>query len=334
MAASTVAPKAPRTRKAASPSTRAERTPDLIPVEHRGYLLRTSNSDGTAHGGFRWPAEGYVEAFDWNDRPICGYGLHGLMNAIGSVSYLKIGQEDVLWQVVLCDARLAVEIDGDKHKIPWGFVVFSGNREGAIDHLRSVGCFDEARACFGVVAASGYSGQAAASGDSGQAAASGYSGQAAASGYRGQAAASGDSGQAAASGDSGQAAASGDSGQAAASGDSGQAAASGDRGQAAATGKDGVALATGAYGRACAGENGVLVVGYYDANGRRRLLTGYVGEDGIEPYRWYRAANGKLVDEGPVASALKPENAKETLYEKIKRMLTPLGILNDTEERS
>ena len=49
-----------------------------------------------------------------------------------------------------------------------------------------------------------------------------------------------------------------------------------------------------------AGEGGALVASWTDPAGRLRLVLGYVGEDGIKPNTWYRAAAGKLVEIGPV----------------------------------
>ena len=45
-----------------------------------------------------------------------------------------------------------------------------------------------------------------------------------------------------------------------------------------------------------AGNNGVVIVGWWDEKAnRRRVTVGYVGEDGIEPDVWYRVENEKLV---------------------------------------
>ncbi|HEY4307726.1 MAG TPA: hypothetical protein VGM82_24840, partial [Gemmatimonadaceae bacterium] len=85
-----------------------------------------------------------------------------------------------------------------------------------------------------------------------------------------------------------QASASGDYGQASASGDYGQASASGDYGQASA----------GVEGRARAGDTGILVLRYFDSVASRdRLVIGYVGENGIEPGKWYKLdANRAIVE--------------------------------------
>jgi hypothetical protein len=159
----------------------------------------------------------------------------------------------------------------------------------------------------GHAAATGYRGHAAATGDSGHAAATGDSGHAAATGDSGHAAATGDSGHAAATGDSGHAAATGDSGHAAATGYRGHAAATGYRGHAAATGyrghaavsgKNAIAAALGYAGTATAGEDGWLVLAYYDDEGKlKKVKTAKVGTEGIKPGKTYRLSpRGKFAE--------------------------------------
>ena len=74
----------------------------------------------------------------------------------------------------------------------------------------------------------------------------------------------------------------------------------GDRGTATA-GKYGTATAgergtatAGDRGTATAGKYGILQVMHWHMN-RKRVVTGYVGEDGIEPNVAYKVVDGKLV---------------------------------------
>jgi hypothetical protein len=99
-----------------------------------------------------------------------------------------------------------------------------------------------------------------------------------------------------ASGYKGTATASGYSGTATASGYRGTATASGDSGTATASGDGGTATASGYSGTATAGRNGVIVLAWHDGV-RKRLVVGYVGEDGIEPGRAYQLDDsGKIVE--------------------------------------
>jgi hypothetical protein len=44
---------------------------------------------------------------------------------------------------------------------------------------------------------------------------------------------------------------------------------------------------------------GIVQVAWWDAKSkRRRIATGYVGEDGIEANTWYAAIDGKLEKQG------------------------------------
>jgi|GEM_PF-1972053 len=274
-------------------------TPDLAPapLPQKAYMLRTCAADGTSHGGFRWPKEGPVSCPDWDPKPECGHGLHGLLWGGGNLSLLS-NADDAIWQIV--EIEEWVEIDR-KVKVPRGAVVYSGDMAGAtvgiamkwLDHLKKTNAFTvEGGAAIGgssQLAASGYSSQLAASGDYSQLAASGYSSQLAASGnssklaasgdssqlaasggssklaasgYSSKLAASGDSSKLAASGYSSQLAASGDSSQLAASGGSSQLAASGDYSQLAASGDYSQLAASGDYSIAmCAGPNSTAAAG-------------------------------------------------------------------------
>ena len=52
-------------------------------MKHRkaSLFLRTVSADGSSYGGFKWPLKvgARVTCPDWNERPECGGGLHGLL---------------------------------------------------------------------------------------------------------------------------------------------------------------------------------------------------------------------------------------------------------------
>jgi len=253
-------------------------------------ILRSCAADGSSHGGkFKYPlTEGaVVEAPDWNPKPACGGGLHGLPWGQGDNSLMN-WSEDAWWQVFECDAADVVRIDAAKCKFRRGVQVFL--KQGLAPGFALAQAYLIANDTRPAVVAGGTHSDE----PSGRASASGYSGSASASGDSGSASASGSYGRASASGDSGSTSASGDSGSASASGSYGRASASGYSGSASASGKQSIAACIGYQGRAMAGEDGCLIVAWHDGN-RPRVCVGYVGEDGIEAGKWYAVVNGKLV---------------------------------------
>ena len=203
-------------------------------------ILRTCKADMTPEfenaNGVVYPPSGWVEAPDWDPRPECGRGLHGLLWAQGNYGLLS-ARHDAKFLVIEADAKDVVTIDDQKVKFRGGNVMAVFDRWwqafAYILPRRPVRASDKV--------ATGYSGHAAATGDSGHAAATGNSGHAAATGNYGHAA----------------------------------------------------CLAFG--GRAKAGPNGLVALGWHDGN-RGRLVVGYVGEDGIKPDTWYRVTDGKLTE--------------------------------------
>ena len=81
----------------------------------------------------------------------------------------------------------------------------------------------------------------------------------------------------------------------AASGDYSNLAASGDYSKLAASGKNSICMAAGYASTALVGENGVIVLPYYDGI-RTRVAVGYVGENGIEPNVEYKVNNNGIFE--------------------------------------
>lgn len=64
-----------------------------------------------------------------------------------------------------------------------------------------------------------------------------------------------------------------------------------------ATAGDGGTATAGVGGTATAGDRGTVLIRFYDYKAERyRIITGYVGEDGIKPNAKYRVIDGKLAE--------------------------------------
>ena len=170
----------------------------------------------------------------------------------------------------------------------------------------------------GAASATGYQGAASATGARGAASATGTQGAASATGTQGAASATGARGAASATGTHGAASATGARGAASATGARGAASATGARGAASATGTRGAASATGAQGAASAtGESSVAIsvgaggkargargcalflVNRDDEGVIRHVFASRVGENGVEPDKWYSLGDDGVLVEVP-----------------------------------
>ena len=145
------------------------------------------------------------------------------------------------------------------------------------------------------LAASGHYSTLAASGNYSDLAASGYNSKLAASGHNSKLAASGHNSKLAASGHYSKLAASGHYSKLVASGNYSDLAASGYNSKLVASGKNSICMAAGYASTAQVGENGVIVLPYYDGI-RTRVAVGYVGENGIEPNVEYKVNNNGIFE--------------------------------------
>ena len=103
----------------------------------RAYVLRTCDADLRSWNGFQWPEKGKVSCSDWDPKPECGNGLHGLLNGDGNGSLLD-WQPDAKWLVVSVNPKDIVDLD-DKVKFKEGIVVHCGDRKSATDFIISKG---------------------------------------------------------------------------------------------------------------------------------------------------------------------------------------------------
>lgn len=104
-------------------------------------VLRTCAPDFKSRNDFLWPESGPIECLDWNPKPECGHGLHGLPWGEGYCSafkeYLDIGGKALVVEVN--DGDVVLLERGRKCKFPRGNVVFSGSLEDAIAYLLANG---------------------------------------------------------------------------------------------------------------------------------------------------------------------------------------------------
>jgi len=97
--------------------------------ENEILVLRTTDKDGSAYGGFKWPQSGMVEAPDWDGKPDCGGGLHGLPKGVGDGGLLDADGVAQIVKVNIDDGYVEFE---QKCKFRRGEVVFWGDlREAA-----------------------------------------------------------------------------------------------------------------------------------------------------------------------------------------------------------
>ena len=102
-------------------------------------FLRTCNPNGKSYGGFQWNIEigGITEAPDWNPEPECGGGLHGLLHGNGDGSCFD-WRRDALWMV--CEALGPIVDIDHKIKTSKAKTLFVGDRKDATDFLINNGC--------------------------------------------------------------------------------------------------------------------------------------------------------------------------------------------------
>jgi hypothetical protein len=99
-------------------------------------VLRTCDANLRSHGGFQWPGSGLVECPDWDPKPACGNGLHGLLRGAGGGKYLD-WSESAKWLLVAVIESECVDI-GDKVKFARGRVMYVGDRKITTDILLSL----------------------------------------------------------------------------------------------------------------------------------------------------------------------------------------------------
>ena len=117
----------------------------------KSLILRTCCSNMTSRDDFKWPESGLVSAPDWDPKPKCGNGLHGLLWGEGDGSLLN-WDENAKWLVV--EIEEYVDIQG-KVKFPSGNVVFAGNQETATKYIADHGGAGKAIVGYNATAGSG-----------------------------------------------------------------------------------------------------------------------------------------------------------------------------------
>jgi hypothetical protein len=221
-------------------------------------ILRTCNSDMTSCAQrlvngqavwsepFVWKEGEILVAEDYDPSPICGGGLHGLLNGFGDWSLLDWGvnAKAILFEPVECDW---VDIGGDKVKVQKAKIVEIGKLPALLAKTFITQIVLETQQTK--------AGWSKKSTDNNE-----------------------DSAQIGSSGDSAKIGSSGDYAKIDSSGYSAKIGSSGYSAQIEATGIDSVITSAGVNCTGKVGENGALALTYKDKKGRYRIAVGYEGE--------------------------------------------------------
>ena len=132
-------------------------------------VLRCCRAGGISTAGFRWPESGPVECPDWSPVAECGHGLHGWLWGAGDIGASNGSHEsaDARWYVVEVAVADVVDLGG-KVKFPRGVVVYSGDRDVAVQMIAArapagtVALYGTATAGVRGTATAGYGGTATA----------------------------------------------------------------------------------------------------------------------------------------------------------------------------
>jgi hypothetical protein len=104
-------------------------------MTNKKYVLRTCNADMTSNG-FKWPKRGKVVAPAWQTTKRFGNGLDGALWGEGDGLHFN-WSHDAVWQVVRVDSKVT-DLGGEV-KFKKGYVVYSGDREKAINKIIKLG---------------------------------------------------------------------------------------------------------------------------------------------------------------------------------------------------
>jgi hypothetical protein len=121
-------------------------------MPNTALILRTCKADMTSWDGFKWPRRGKVEAPDWEPTRECGNGLHGLLWGEGGGGCLLDWSEDAVWIVARVDMDDVINL-GDKVKFPRATVLYAGDRKTATDLILKE---RPGAACVGAFVTGGY----------------------------------------------------------------------------------------------------------------------------------------------------------------------------------
>jgi hypothetical protein len=96
--------------------------------------MKTVDRNYKSHGGFQWPKKigARVVAPDWNEQPVCGGGLHGLLWGCGDGSLLDWNTEAI--GVVFSATGNVVDIN-NKVKVRSGKVEYIGSIQQCAQYI-------------------------------------------------------------------------------------------------------------------------------------------------------------------------------------------------------